>query len=299
MQILNIEPTVFFIRDGTGLRQQVRITVSNAADAGSATLVVRSAGVDECLTLEHVGVGETEQEVYLPDLRSPVELTFALWAAEQIQDQRVMEWTPQKHWEIHMVHFSHHDLGYSDMPTELQEEHAGFMDQVLDFCEATANWPEESQFRWLAEEAWSVLAFMESRPRAAAERMAHFVRRGQIEIGALYGNQIQELCGHEEMIRLLYPSFHIKRDLGIDITSAHHNDIPGFSWGMASTLAGAGIKYFCAALPAWYFVDVHPCWDEEKVLPIHRPGAHRWEGPDWPVGALLARPLRRGYMDAD
>ena len=35
MQILNIEPTVFFIRDGTGLRQQVRITVSNAADAGS------------------------------------------------------------------------------------------------------------------------------------------------------------------------------------------------------------------------------------------------------------------------
>ena len=280
MQILNIEPTVFFIRDGTGLRQQVRITVSNAADAGSATLVVRSAGVDECLTLEHVGVGETEQEVYLPDLRSPVELTFALWAAEQIQDQRVMEWTPQKHWEIHMVHFSHHDLGYSDMPTELQEEHAGFMDQVLDFCEATANWPEESQFRWLAEEAWSVLAFMESRPRAAAERMAHFVRRGQIEIGALYGNQIQELCGHEEMIRLLYPSFHIKRDLGIDITSAHHNDIPGFSWGMASTLAGAGIKYFCAALPAWYFVDVHPCWDEEKVLPIHRPGAHRWEGPD-------------------
>ena len=48
MQILNIEPTVFFIRDGTGLRQQVRITVINAADAVSATLVVRSAGgVDE------------------------------------------------------------------------------------------------------------------------------------------------------------------------------------------------------------------------------------------------------------
>ena len=158
MQILNIEPTVFFIRDGTGLRQQVRITVINAADAVSATLVVRSAGgVDECLTLEYVGVGETEQEVYLPDLRSPVELTFALYAAAQIQDRRVMKWTPQKHWEIHMVHFSHHDLGYSDMPTELQEEHAGFMDQVLDFCEANANWPEESQFRWLSEETWSVL----------------------------------------------------------------------------------------------------------------------------------------------
>ena len=152
MQILNIEPTVFFIRDGKDLRQQVRITVSNSADAASVTLVVRAAGVDERLTLGHVGVGETEQEIYLPDLRSPTELTFVLYAAEQIQDQQVMDWTPQKHWEIHMVHFSYHDLGYSDIPTELREEHAGFMDKVLELCEETANWPEESQFRWLAEE---------------------------------------------------------------------------------------------------------------------------------------------------
>ena len=46
-------------------------------------------------------VSQTEQEVYLPDLRSPTELTFALHAADQIQDQRAVDWTPQKHWEIH------------------------------------------------------------------------------------------------------------------------------------------------------------------------------------------------------
>ena len=49
-----------------------------------------------------------------------------------------------------MVHFSHHDLGYSDMPTDLLVEHAGFMDDVLDFCEETADWPEESRFRYLS-----------------------------------------------------------------------------------------------------------------------------------------------------
>ena len=280
MRILHIEPTVFFVSDEEALRQQVRVTVSNSGDAVAATMTVRSAGINESLMLERVESGETVHEIYLPDLRSPAELIFALHVADRMQDQRSVGWTPQKHWEIHMVHFSHHDLGYSDMPTELRVEHAGFMDDVLEFCEETADWPEESRFRYLVEEAWSVLPFVENRPRELAERMAHFVRRGQIEIGALYGNQIQELCGHEEMIRLLYPSFQLKRDLSIDITSAQHNDIPGFSWGMASTLAGAGIKYFCAALPAWYFVDVHPCWDEEQVLPIHLPGAHRWEGPD-------------------
>lgn len=279
LRIHEVEPTVFFIREGDALRQQVRVTVANGASPTVATLTVQGGGVDETLHLQRVGTGETVHEVFIPDLRTPAQLIFALQVGDDVHERQV-DWTPQKHWEIHMVHFSHHDLGYSDMPTDLRREHAGFIDDVLDMCEQTADWPEASRFRWLVEEAWSVLAFVETRPREAVERLAHFVRQGQVEIGALYGNQIQELCGHEEMIRLLYPSFRLKRDFGIDITSAQHNDIPGFSWGMASTLAGAGIRYFCAALPAWYFVDVHPCWDEEKVLPVHRPGAHRWEGPD-------------------
>ncbi len=57
---------------------------------------------------------------------------------------------------------------------------------------------------------------------------------------ALFANEITELCGHEELVRLLYPSFELKRRFGIDITVAEHNDIPGFSWGLASALAGAG-----------------------------------------------------------
>lgn len=280
LRILNIEPTIFFVQDGDALRQLVRLTVGNSGDAVAATLTIRTAGVDEPSVLDSVRPGESVHDVYLPDLRSPTQVTFGLQAVGSLQDERTLDWKPQKHWEVHMVHFSHHDVGYSDMPADLFVEHAGFMEDVLGFCEETADWPEDSRFRYLAEQAWSVLPFVENRSRGVVERMAHFVRRGQIEIGALYGNQIQELCGHEEMIRLLYPSFRLKRELGIEITSAQHNDIPGFSWGMASTLAGAGIKYFAAALPAWYFVDVHPCWDENAVLPIHLPGAHRWEGPD-------------------
>ncbi|MBQ36810.1 MAG: glycoside hydrolase family 38 C-terminal domain-containing protein [Candidatus Latescibacteria bacterium] len=280
LRLLNIEPTIFFVRHGEGLRQQVRLTVGNSGEAVSAALTIRAAGVDESLNLDSVGSGETVHEIHVPDLRTPAELTFGLHVAGEPQDERTVAWQPQKHWEIHIVHFSHHDMGYSDMPADLLVEHTGFMDDVLGFCEETAHWPEDTRFRYLVEAAWSLLPFVENRPKEAVERLAHFVRQGQIEIGALYGNQIQELCGHEEMVRLLYPSFRLKRELGIEITSAQHNDIPGFSWGMASTLAGAGIKYFFAALPAWYFVDVHPCWDEEDVLPIHRPGAHRWEGPD-------------------
>ncbi len=280
LRILNVEPTIFFAQSGTTLRQQVHLTVENSGREAAANLVLRGKSVDESLTLGMIKAGVSECEVYVPDIRSPGEISFSLQIDGTAQDEKTLDWEPQKHWEIYMVHFSHHDLGYSDMPANLFVEHTEFMDDVLRFCEETADWHEDSKFRYLAEQAWSVVQFVERRPKEMIKRMAHFVKQGQIEIGALYGNQTQELCGHEEMIRLLYPSFRLKREYGIDITSAQHNDIPGFSWGMASTLANAGVKYFLAALPFWYFHDVHTCWDEEKVLPINRPGAHRWEGPD-------------------
>jgi len=62
-----------------------------------------------------------------------------------------------RHWEVHLVHGSHHDLGYTDLPSNVLRAHDGHMDKVLEFCEQTADWPEDSQFRYAVEQAWSVL----------------------------------------------------------------------------------------------------------------------------------------------
>ena len=114
---------------------------------------MHAADVAESSMLDRVPPGVTVHDVYMPDLRSPTEVTFILQSAGSRQDERTLNWRPQKHWEIHMVHFSHHDMGYSDMPANLFVEHAAFMDRVLDYCEETADWPEESKFRYLAEQA--------------------------------------------------------------------------------------------------------------------------------------------------
>ena len=99
-----------------------------------------------------------------------------------------------------------------------------------------------------------------------------------------FGNQTSELCGHEEIIRQLYPAFALKHRYGIEIQSAEHNDIPGYSWALASTLAGAGVRYFSPGVPLWYFRStpewVHPFWDEARVLDMEMPGAFWWEGID-------------------
>jgi alpha-mannosidase len=293
MRITTIEPTVFFVRErGEGadgrLRQLVRVGVENVGELREACLELEADG--GCVCAEALGLGALARgpqqvDAYFPDLREPVTLRLRLWADGAVQDERVLAWQPQKHWEVYLIQYAHHDMGYTDLPSHVLVEYDGFMDQVLEYCAETEHWPEEeARFRYLCEQTWSVLHYLENRPPAVIDRMAHYVRNGQIEVTALFGNQTLELCSSEELIRLMYPSFSLKRELGIEISSAEHNDIPGFTWGLASALAGAGVRYFSPGVPFWYFgrgeSQVHPLWDPEKALPFGMPWACWWEGPD-------------------
>ena len=147
------------------------------------------------------------------------------------------------------------------------------MDDVLEYCRQTEDWPEEHRFHYVCEQAWSLMPWLESRARQVIDQFVHYARHGQIEIPALWGNQTTEMCGHEELARLMYPSFRLKREHDVEAVSALHNDIPGFSWGLVSAMANAGVKYFSMGVPGWYFDGGRPCWDEERFLSLEMPGA--------------------------
>lgn len=282
MRIISLEPTVFFVRDGGALRQLACLRVDCGERIGQATLSVRAKGLDETVSLSVIDAGLTEHEVYLPDLREPAQLKLGLWIDGALQNQINVDWQPQRHWEVYLVHGSHHDLGYTDLPSNLLREHDSFLDDVVRWCEETADWPEESRFRYVVEQGWSVLHFIEHRPPEVVERLARLMQEGRIEVTALLGNETSELCGPEEQIRLLYPAFRLKRRFGIPIRSAELNDVPGLSWGLVSVLAGSGIRYFAPGIPDYFSwgYKVHCFWDEEAVLPRDLPGAFWWQGPD-------------------
>ncbi|MCS7221977.1 MAG: glycoside hydrolase family 38 C-terminal domain-containing protein [Anaerolineae bacterium] len=282
IQLSAVEPTAFFVRSGDSLQQGVDLILTNDGMAAEAILAVKLGSYQLQMGLGMIQPGTSRRRIYIPDVRETIQAEFMLLAEGQVQDRQTRPWTPERHWEIYLVHGSHHDLGYTDLPSNVLREHARFLDDVLRYCEETADWPEESRFRYVIEQGWSVLHFIEHRPSDTVERLVRLMREGRIEVTALFGNEISELCGHEEQIRLLYPSFRLKRRFGIPIHTAELNDIPGISWGLASVLAGAGIRYFAPAIPdyfAWGF-QVHPLWDEEAILPRDMIGAFWWEGPD-------------------
>lgn len=283
LRLLTVEPTVFFVSRDGGLRQVAQVAIENPADAVVATLEIQFGAQQTSVVVGCPGKAKSVTEAYVPDVSQPTPVEFILKLDGKEQDRRKVTWQPQRHWEVCFVPITHHDLGYTDTIENVLRKYDGFYDDVLRFCEETGDWPVECRYRYTVEGAWSIQHYLENRPKEAAQKLGKYVREGRIEIPALFGNQISALSSHEELIRLMYPSFRLKRDIGAPIRTASITDVPGLSWGLPTVLAGAGVKYFFAGLPTyfqWGRTDVHDFWDEAAIVQHGRPDAFRWEGPD-------------------
>ncbi len=283
VKLVSVKPTVLFTRDRYGTLQQVDLALENEGEAGRVDLEAKVGPITRYIRLENVGKGKTTYRISVPDSRDPTSAQFTLSAGGATQDVQEMPWQPRKYWRIYFVPITHHDLGYTDTIENVLDRYAGFYDDVLRFCDDTNDWPQESRYRYTVEGTWSLQHFAANRPSEIIDKFGEYVKQGRIEIGALFGNEIDSLCGHEQQIRLMYPSFRFARQYGGAISVGSITDLPGLSWGLPTVLAGAGVKYFFAGLPTyfeWGRNDIHTFWDESAILRHGRPDAFRWEGPD-------------------
>ena len=296
LRFVGIKPTVFFTEGQDVLWQVVEVIIENTSEPTEANLDVKLGSKEKTTALGKVQKGKATFQVYVPDITKPTQVEFVLKANgrgpilrrtakwdPKVQDRRKLTWQPQRHWRVCIIPITHHDLGYTDTIENIFRQYDSFYDDILRFCEETQDWPEESKYRYTVEGTWSIQHFIENRPKQDIDKLAKYIKEGRIEIGALFGNEISSLCSHEQLIRLMYPSFRLKRKYGASILTASITDVPGLSWGLPTVLAGAGVKYFFAGLPTyfeWGRNDIHTFWDESVILRHGRPDAFRWQGPD-------------------
>lgn len=284
MKIVEIHPTVFLRKQNGSLEQLCRVTVEHDGPPGAWTVVARAEGTCVETFLGHVPRGNSTYDVFVREIKNPGPVEFELKAdrSDVATVNQVVEWRQPKHWRVHVIQLSHHDVGYTDLPSRVLTEHARFLDAAIDMAASTQDFPEEARFRIVVECMWSLLHFLRTAPEERGARMIQLLASGDVEAAALFGNVTTELCGHETLVRMLYPAFRLKRCYGIPIISAEHNDIPGFSWGLCRILADAGIKFFSPGLPlyyGWVKEDLPSFWDEKAVFGRKGPGAFWWESP--------------------
>lgn len=173
---------------------------------------------------------------------------------------------PAERWTVYLVQHTHTDIGYTKPQTEILTEHLRYIDYAIEYCEATADYPDDAKFRWTCEASWAVREWLRIRPAEQVERFLRFVKNGQIEVTAMFFN-MSELSGENAYKTFLAPiaRFH---ELGIPVETAMQDDVNGVAWCLADYLPDLGVKYLTMGSNG-----------HRALIPFDRPTLYRWESP--------------------
>ena len=168
--------------------------------------------------------------------------------------------------EIHIIHHSHTDFGYTDLPTTIREQQVRYIAEALAIARRTENFPTAAKFRWTCEVLLPVADFLAQATPAERRGFDRAFSNGQIELGAMPANMsglmwAEELDAALESLQPLLKKYRPK--------VAFQNDINGMRWGMLPKLRKAGVRY------VWMGINSY-----SGFSPRERPALWWWEGPD-------------------
>ena len=151
---------------------------------------------------------------------------------------------PTRQWVVYILPHSHVDIGYTHLQPEVERMQWRNIDLALDLCSKTADYPAGARFKWNTEILWAVESYLREAPPKKQQQLIEAIRAGQIELQALYGNELTGLCRPEELLRLCECAQRLSKRCGVKVDTALISDVPGYTWGIVPALAQADVKYF-------------------------------------------------------
>ncbi len=154
---------------------------------------------------------------------------------------------PVRKVQIFILPHSHHDLGYTDLQSNVEQKQMANISKGIELARNTANYPPGARFVWNLEVLWGADQFMQTKTAPEREELISAVKKGWIGLNGMYANELTGLCRPEELLQLFRYSTELGTQCGIPVNSAMISDVPGYTWGTVTAMAQAGIRYFSAA----------------------------------------------------
>ncbi len=170
--------------------------------------------------------------------------------------------------EVLLLHHCHTDVGYTHPQPVFWELQRRFIDQAIDQCEQTADWPEPSRLRWTCECTAPLIHWLDRASPRQIERLRRLVQAGQIGAAALPFHPTP-LCSYDELSRSLAPVARLRDELGLPLRVAIGHDINGLPWPVTQALLDAGVEMLIMGINQVF-----------GRYPLERPMAFRWRGSD-------------------
>ncbi|MCK5136397.1 MAG: hypothetical protein KAR19_11465 [Bacteroidales bacterium] len=210
--------------------------------------------------------GFNKLEIYLPKAIDTTQLMAEIKIAGKNPVKRIFTLTPIREWEIFLVQHTHTDIGYTRPQTEILPEHLRYIDNALDFCDRTDEYPDAAKFRWTCETSWSVREYLRSRPQEQVERLLQRVKEGRIEVSGMFLN-FSEIVD-ESALAAQTKTLRMLRNQGIDVTTAMQNDVNGIAWCMVDYYHNTDVRYLTMGIHA-----------HRARKPFDKPTAFWWKSP--------------------
>lgn len=168
--------------------------------------------------------------------------------------------------EIHIIHHSHTDFGYTDLPSTTRKQHVGYIGEAVNIALKTGSFPGPARFRWTCEVLLPVADFLEQATPSEKRGFDRAFRNGQIELGAMPAIMSGLMWAEEfdAALERLEPIFKKYRPPVV-----LQNDVNGMPWGILPRMRKAGARY------AWMGTNRY-----SGFSPAQRPALWWWEGPD-------------------
>ena len=168
---------------------------------------------------------------------------------------------------LYVVNHSHTDIGFTDHQDVCFRQHSEFIDQALDLCEATRDYPEEARYRWVCEVTGTTERYLRGATEPQRKRFVDWHKRGALDVAGMQYN-LTPLLDVEQLHRTLYPVRRMRDEFDVDARVAMQCDVNGISWLYADLLPAVGIEFLTMA--------INPI---RGGAPQPRPSAFWWEGP--------------------
>jgi hypothetical protein len=237
-----IEMPAVLVRSGGYLCQPVRLTIRHAGPPAKATFAVIGAELtNDTATLKR---GTQVIELTTP----AVEKETVKTVMADLPGGKVSNWEitfkPVRKWVVYLLPHSHVDIGYTQLQADVEKKQWSNIDMALELIHKSAHYPREARFKWNAEVLWAMDAYLHKAPPEKQQRLVDAIRAGDVELDALYGNELTGLCRPEELLRLMQWGDRLGRRCGVKVNSAMISDVPGYTWGIVPAMSQAGVKYF-------------------------------------------------------
>ena len=277
--IESISSPPVLVWNGGERAQPITLDVVHAGDP--ATLDLHVADSTTVLDLK---TGRQTIEAYASPVKTKETVKVSIDQGGETLAAAVIDLSPVRNWEIHIVHQTHLDIGFTHKQEDVLKLQVEHLRTALRYIEETKDYPPEARFMWHPEGMWAVEEFMRT---AAEEEKTAFLeacRKGRIHLDVLYAQAMTGMYNDEELFELMGSAKRFEKSYGVPIVSAMQSDVPGYTWGLASALAHHGVPYMSVG-PNWFAIGRGDDYFKEAniVGKTHRGGRvfHWADKPFW------------------